>query len=838
MRYIVEDVARALGRDIPIDIISGTSAGSINAGMLAAYADRPGERGELAGARNGRTSSSRTIVRLVRRARSSTWRRACSGAGSRRAERRRGGVLDPSGIERIVRDSIPFDAIDEPHSRWPAHGALDLDDARGQRAHRDLRSAAASRASRAGGATRRWSRARCRIRADHVLASAAVPLLFPAVEIDGQFYCDGGLRQNVPLSPARRLGADGLIVINPRYIREDSAAARAGRRARARVPRPALRLRQGDERAPPRSDRERHPPPREAQRGARRGRARASVPTSGPRSTRSSAAAARARSARSMSSTSARREDIGVLAAEYVRSPEFAKRVPGLIGRGLRRIGEGESEADLLSYVLFDGAVRRPPHRDRAGATRARATTSSRAFFAKRLHGVVGPCRSCSASTRRRSRRRSSCGTPTTGGSSPRVARPTRPRCRRAASRTRRSGGPRLRAAVASLPSVEIAAIGDRRAADGARHARRGRDTWCGRRSSGTTPSPRSSPAGSSRRWARRRGRAPAAASPSRRSRSPSSRGSRSASPRRGRASRGCSVPHDWLTWRLTGRFVTDRGDASGTGWWSPAENRYREDLLAARRRRARLARALPEVLGPLEVAGQRHARGRSGELAPGARRRARRARNGRQHGGRARRGPSRRAKSSFRSAPRARSTRCPSDPVADATGNVGSFADATGTLPSARVHAQRDEGDRHVRARAVSRAGRVRGGGAPRDAGGRQRRRARAVPRRRADPEPARRDRDAGGPAVRRAQPAHIARAAFEGVVCGLLEALDALGAAGVDATGQLLLVGGGARSLAYRRIVADLARRRATVPRGDELVATGACVQAAAVLARAAAR
>src|ERR1700722_10740837 len=47
VRYIVEDVARSLGREGPIDIISGTSAGSINAGLLAAYADRPGERGAL-----------------------------------------------------------------------------------------------------------------------------------------------------------------------------------------------------------------------------------------------------------------------------------------------------------------------------------------------------------------------------------------------------------------------------------------------------------------------------------------------------------------------------------------------------------------------------------------------------------------------------------------------------------------------------------------------------------------------------------------------------------------------------------------------------------------------
>ena len=51
-------------------------------------------------------------------------------------------------------------------------------------------------------------------------------------------------------------------------------------------------------------------------------------------------------------------------------------------------------------------------------------------------------------------------------------------------------------------------------------------------------------------------------------------------------------VPHDWLTWRLTGRFVTDRGDASGTGWWSPAEEPVPGGPAGARRRRARLAGA------------------------------------------------------------------------------------------------------------------------------------------------------------------------------------------------------------------------------------------------------
>jgi xylulokinase len=79
---------------------------------------------------------------------------------------------------------------------------------------------------------------------------------------------------------------------------------------------------------------------------------------------------------------------------------------------------------------------------------------------------------------------------------------------------------------------------------------------------------------------------------------------------------------------------------------------------------------------------------------------------------------------------------------------------------------------------------------------------------------------------------PGQVARAAFEGVACGLLEALDAVVAAGVECSGRLWLVGGGARSAAYRRVFADLASRPVHVPRVEELVATGACVQAAALL------
>ena len=66
--------------------------------------------------------------------------------------------------------------------------------------------------------------------------------------------------------------------------------------------------------------------------------------------------------------------------------------------------------------------------------------------------------------------------------------------------------------------------------------------------------------------------------------------------------------------------------------------------------------------------------------------------------------------------------------------------------------------------------------------------------------------------------------------MVCGLLDGLDAL-AALASTGGRLLLLGGGARSGAFRRILADLSGRPVLVPHDTEQVAAGACVQAAVV-------
>jgi NTE family protein len=66
---------------------------------------------------------------------------------------------------------------------------------------------------------------------EHVLASAAIPMFFPPVDIDGRPYCDGGIRMTTPLSPAVHLGAEKILAIGIRYMKAPETYYR-GPRAR------------------------------------------------------------------------------------------------------------------------------------------------------------------------------------------------------------------------------------------------------------------------------------------------------------------------------------------------------------------------------------------------------------------------------------------------------------------------------------------------------------------------------------------------------------------------------------------------------------------------------
>ncbi len=79
---------------------------------------------------------------------------------------------------------------------------------------------------------RPWSRtqrhaARTALGVDHLLASSAIPFLFPAVRIHREFFGDGSMRQIAPISPAIHLGADRVLVIGSGFLGEDPTRSRA-----------------------------------------------------------------------------------------------------------------------------------------------------------------------------------------------------------------------------------------------------------------------------------------------------------------------------------------------------------------------------------------------------------------------------------------------------------------------------------------------------------------------------------------------------------------------------------------------------------------------------------
>jgi len=274
-------------------------------------------------------------------------------------------------------------------------------------------------------------------------------------------------------------------------------------------------------------------------------------------------------------------------------------------------------------------------------------------------------------------------------------------------------------------------------------------------------------------------------------------------------------LPHDWLTFRLTGRRTTDRGDASGTGYWSPREARYRDDLLRLVSDDVDWGAALPEVLAPDAIAGEWRGAGITVAAGTGDNMAA-------AHGLGLRAGDLALSLGTSGTA-----FTVSTEAAADPTGTVAGFADATGRfLPLVCTMNATKVTDAVARLLGVDQAQFDRLAlEAPAGAGGLV-----LVPHLDGERTPNRPDATGMLTGLRSdVTPAQLARAAVEGVVCNLLSGAGALGTDMAD--GTVFLVGGAARSAAYRRVVADLTGRPIRVPFEDELVAAGAAVQAAAV-------
>lgn len=272
-------------------------------------------------------------------------------------------------------------------------------------------------------------------------------------------------------------------------------------------------------------------------------------------------------------------------------------------------------------------------------------------------------------------------------------------------------------------------------------------------------------------------------------------------------------LPHDYLTWHLAGRpaeATTDRGDASGTGYYSPRRNDWLPGLAASALGHEF---ALPRIPEPAEVVGTHQ----DAAIAPGT-------------------GDNMAATLALDAQPAdvvvsigtsGVASAVVETPVADGTGMVSGFADATGrflplscTLNAARILdlAARTLGVDHDDLAGLALSASPGAGGVT------------FLPYLDGERTPNRPD--ATGTMhglTSRTTRAEIARASVEALLCTLADAIDAL----VESTGvtpqRAVLVGGGARNAAVRALAPGVLGVPVAVPAEAEYVALGAARQAA---------
>lgn len=200
--------------DCKVPILTGVSAGAINAAFLAghqgsfrnAIAQLQGEWLRLTSDRVYHVPSlkiARWLTRLVAQVALGRMK----GLGPVR------GVLDMRPLSKFLASIIDFQGID-----------ANVDAGR-------LNAVALTATSYTSGLTVTfvqggpdvpvWQRSqrvavRARLTLSHVMASSAIPLIFPAVKLGGAFYGDGSVRQTAPLAPAIHLGAHKVIAISNR----------------------------------------------------------------------------------------------------------------------------------------------------------------------------------------------------------------------------------------------------------------------------------------------------------------------------------------------------------------------------------------------------------------------------------------------------------------------------------------------------------------------------------------------------------------------------------------------------------------------------------------------
>ena len=214
LRAVVEVVGNSHN---PFPVITGVSAGAINGAALAASAD------DFAGGvrRLAETWLSLTPERVYRTdmlsvaSIGSRWIRNLT-SGGLVTLRQVNHLLDTTPLHGLLTERIPLDRVPGHIASGKLHGF-------GVTATSYLTGTAVTFFDAASN-VEPWARSRRlgrrdTLTVDHVMASAAIPVFFPAVRLGDTFYGDGQIRLTEPLSPAIHLGADRLLAVGVRYVR-------------------------------------------------------------------------------------------------------------------------------------------------------------------------------------------------------------------------------------------------------------------------------------------------------------------------------------------------------------------------------------------------------------------------------------------------------------------------------------------------------------------------------------------------------------------------------------------------------------------------------------------
>ena len=216
---VVQGIAEVMAsktRGPLFDVYAGTSVGAINAAFFAANSDEPGHgAARLAKLWQGLKLADHAKVRPF-----GLW----SGGLKRRLERFTSAeplgasLLDTRALEVVIRRAVQWERLHRNIRSGRVH-ALMIAALQVASGRTTIFAEHAPGVQLQAASDERRITTECRITADHVLASAAIPLLFAMRKVGEHYYCDGGLRFNTPIAPAIRAGAERLVVISVRYMR-------------------------------------------------------------------------------------------------------------------------------------------------------------------------------------------------------------------------------------------------------------------------------------------------------------------------------------------------------------------------------------------------------------------------------------------------------------------------------------------------------------------------------------------------------------------------------------------------------------------------------------------